>query len=692
MSLVGAEFRIWWIIEYMKIIMNRIISNIIILLFAQVVLSQSIVTIEAPSPDPTLTVRGPEKNITLFNENSWEQQDNFIALFSSAYGNSISSDRVIYTALQINKDMKVTAIVNGGVDKNTTPSFNERLTLDIPKGGFVLVASDSDYATKGWKKFIAEHFRVGDIVKLRLNGEIRSLAQIVTPQLNIPVPAIEMEDDFLRTVVGSEVTVEGKVSNYDLKAGYKLLLSLGNDIIPLHLKSKGKFSVKLPLSLGTNYFDIQLVKDNKIITEQPLVIYSKEDNSKEQKELVMWVEQFPNALTLINREAVIKMVNDVKKAGFTSIGLDVKGPEGYVSYRKNDLSATPYFTASKNPKKKVEDTGFDLLQVVVEEAHKTGLKVYTSFNFFTEGNITVNDYAILNQHKDWEEIVQRPEDRGKLLKITESTRGKEAAEGKLLALAFVNPSNKEVQDFQLLRVEEVLKNYDVDGIVLDRCRYDNIYADFSHVTRNAFEDYLSAQEKKLENFPADAYKIDINGALVKGKYYKEWITFRSQTIADFTGRIRQLVNSYKEKKNPDLKMAAYVGSWYEVYYQNGVNWASKDFQYDSRLGFPESEIYGAEYNKTSYLKNLDFLMIGTYYKTPKEVNRYITLGNILTCGQCPILGSMSLPDLAISDQGKVFGASLKNSSGLMIFDHCYVDWTTFFEQMRIAFSQKRNNK
>lgn len=59
-------------------------------------------------------------------------------------------------------------------------------------------------------------------------------------------------------------------------------------------------------------------------------------------------------------------------------------------------------------------------------------------------------------------------------------------------------------------------------------------------------------------------------------------------------------------------------------------------------------------------------MIGTYYKTPKEVNKYLTLGNILTCGQVPLIGSMSLPDLSVADQGKVFGASLTNSSGLMI--------------------------
>ena len=258
-----------------------------------------------------------------------------------------------------------------------------------------------------------------------------------------------------------------------------------------------------------------------------------------------------------------------------------------------------------------------------------------------------------------------------------------------MALAFVNPSNKEVQDFQLLRVEEVLKNYAIDGIVLDRCRYDNLYADFSHITRNAFEEYLLKEGKTLINFPEDAFKINNKGALIKGRYYNEWITFRSQTISDFTGRVRELVDKYKSRRNPDLKMAAYVGSWYEVYYQNGVNWASRNFKYNNFFKFPESNIYNEKYSKTSYLNHLDFLMIGTYYKTSKEVKRYITLGNILTCGELPILGSMSLPDLKVEEQGQIFKTSINHSDGLMIFDYCYVDWITFLEQMKIALSNKK---
>jgi uncharacterized lipoprotein YddW (UPF0748 family) len=650
--------------------------------------AQTAITIEAPSADLTLVVRGPEKAIYQINNSSWTKTDNSLFLFTSSYGGHIVSNKSTYTAIQVDKDFKVTAIVNGEVGQGEIPAYTDKLNLSIPPGGFVLVASDDNYTEKGFKKFVAEHFRMGDVIKLRINGEVSSLERIIAAGSQAIQSGIELNDDFLITTIGNKQTVSGRITNYKAKSKYKLLAVAEGQTTVIKHNGKGEFSVGLGLLPGTNYFDIRLWADGKEMATHPLIIYSKEAN-KQRSELVMWVEQFPNAKVLTSDEAVADMVGKIKDAGFTSIALDVKGPEGYVSYRKNDLSKSPYFTATRNPNKMMPDNGLDLLETIIRAAHKAGLKVYASFNFFTEGNITVNDYAILKQYKDWEEIVQRPEDKGKLLKITESARGKEAAQGKLLALAFVNPSNLEVQDFQLLRVEEVLKNYDIDGIILDRCRYDNLYADFSHVSRNAFEDYLMKGNKTLDNFPADAFRMDKNGVMIKGKYYKEWLTFRSETIARFTERIRALVNNYKETKNPDLKMAAYVGSWYEVYYQNGVNWAGDDFRYNDRLGFPESQLYGEEYNKTSYLKNIDFLMIGTYYKTAKEVNRYITLGNILTNGQVPILGSMSLPDLKAEEQGEVFKASVENSSGLMIFDYCYVDWPAFMEQMKIALVKKK---
>ena len=468
--------------------MNRLIIILSLLLVPVFISAQTVVTIEAASPDPTLTVRGLEKPIDLFNNSAWEKQEKGIVLLSTEYKKAIKSTQSTYTAVVINGDMKVIKVLNGVISKDAQPAFSAPLDITLGQAEFALIGYDTDYLKDGYRKFLAENFHVGDVVKLRIDGEVHSLDKVIAFSKGSIPPQIELDNDFLFTVVGSKTTLSGCIANYDKKANYQLFIENRTETKPVAVTTKGLFRNQLTLNDGTNFFNWILKKEGKEITRKSVAIFSKVPN-QQQSELVMWVEQFPNAKVLTNREAVATMVNNAKKAGFTSIGLDVKGPEGYVSYRKNDLSKTPYLTATKNPNKQVKDDGFDLLEVVLQEAHKIGLKVYTSFNFFTEGNITVNDYAILHEHKDWEEIVQRPEDKGKLLKITESTRGKEAAKGKLLALAFVNPSNKEVQDFQLLRVEEVLKNYDIDGIVLDRCRYDNLYADFSHVTRNSFEEW-----------------------------------------------------------------------------------------------------------------------------------------------------------------------------------------------------------
>lgn len=98
-------------------------------------------------------------------------------------------------------------------------------------------------------------------------------------------------------------------------------------------------------------------------------------------------------------------------------------------------------------------------------------------------------------HPEWEEVVQRPEDKGQLLPNSKTIAAQQAREGKRVILSFVNPSNPEVQDFQLARIEEVLKNYDVDGVVLDRCRYDNLFADFSDLSKNSLQTIYQVKER-----------------------------------------------------------------------------------------------------------------------------------------------------------------------------------------------------
>ena len=652
------------------------------------------ITIEAASSDPTLTVRGVEKTVDAVNDTKWTKFNNALMLFTSAFGKAVNDSRTNLVAVQVDANMKVGKIINRSVNKQK-PDFTESVSLPIPAGGFVIIAADDDYATKGFKRFLAENFQEGDVVKLRIDGEITSVLKVEQLAIQSQTSTLIIDNEPVFTSLAQQQLISGRILHFSAKAANQVIVSGCEKDIALKINNKGFFSGTVPLVHGVNYFDVKLMNSSQVVDKQSIIVFGKEAD-KDQHEVNLWVSMFPNVKTLNNEAAIAVVMQKAKEAGFTSITFDVKGSEGFVAYRKNDLSHTPYVTEMDNKERKIPDMGIDLLQSFIDEAHKVGLKLYASFNFFVEGVLTSGDYAVLKEHKDWEEILQRPEDKGQLLRLSESAIGQEAIKGKRLVLAFVNPANKEVQDFQLLRVEEVLKNYNVDGIILDRCRYDNFYADFSHTSRNAFADYLRADGKQLENFPNDAFRIDEQGNMIEGKYFVEWITFRAQVIKSFTDRLRELVNRYKSAKNQDLKMGSYVGSWYEIYYQNGVNWASSGFNYNNRLNFPESRIYSEKYNQTSYLDNLDFLMIGTYYKTEKEIKKYLTLGNILTNGQTPLIGSMSLPDLEnvkSDERANVFRASLNESSGLMIFDLCYIkDWNEFISVMKNSMKMTKITK
>lgn len=643
-----------------KAITSFIGCCLLLLVTSQAVFAQSVkYTLEAPSADPTLVVRGDEVPITDLNKMG-EGKD-AVFMYSGSQLNQLASAKVKFSGVVVNNQLIVQAVIDKAADFQAE---------SLAESSFVVgVQVDSKH-----ESFFLTKLKKGDLVKLRKDGEITDLSVLIasgSKSLNLATATYS-------TVNKPTLKIDGRIDGFQTKE--KLVLKIDGKVVGGNLQ-KADFAFNKKLVPGVNYVKVELWSGTDKLDEKTLISFYK-DKQEQQKRLVLWVEQFPNAKVLTNAASIDSMLIHAKAAGFNTVAFDVKGPEGYASYRKNNLSHTPYYTATINPNKKVEETGFDLLQALIYGVRKHGLEIYVSFNFFTEGNVSTQDYAVLKQHPDWEEIVQRPEDKGALLKISESAVGAEAKQGKRIALAFVNPSNKEVQDFQLLRVREVVENYDIDGIVLDRTRYDNLYADFSPLTKTAFEAYLKVEGKSLHTFPDDVYRIDETGKLIEGALYTDWITFRSQTIKDFVARLRTMIDATNRDSGKSVKMAAYVGSWYEAYYQNGVNWASANFKYKDELKFPAAHIYTARYAQTSYLQYLDFLMIGTYYKTDREISKYVTLGNILTNGELPLVASISLPDLKEDDRPGVFKSAVTNSSGIMIFDLCYIKWHDFTEQFK----------
>ncbi|WP_413377402.1 family 10 glycosylhydrolase [Alkalihalobacillus sp. 1P02AB] len=613
-----------------------------------------LIEVEAPPEDISIGTRGPTKEINYVDE-SIEEKSDFISLFTTEYASEILVKR-LWVAVQIDHQNRVTKVINPSND-GEAPDWEDEQYLDIPEGGYILLAHDDSWANKDFRKFLATNFKLGDVIKLRRNDEVIPVTDLMTGQG--PLAGVILINQAIYTETNAGTMISGSIRNFDEDYSYRLDVNG----VEVPLSANGEFSYDYLLDSKVNYIDVSIYKEGELNDTQSLVVFYKDEQTLD-KHVFLWVEQGPNARRFQTSESIYQMLVQAKEAGVTAVALDVKGVEGFAAYQKNDLTNRPYVSEMTASARAGANPELDLLEEFIKHGHELGLEIHAALNVFAEGSIAHNEFAVLDNHLEWEEEVYRYEDGGEILRLRESQYGESGA-----LVAFVNPANPEVRDYQLKSFEEVIKNYDVDGVLLDRGRYDNYFADFSEISKQQFEQFLNERGKSLTNWPADVFTYDGSNR-VDGSLINEWYTYRSSVIKSFTEEVRNLVDSYNEQEDRNIALSAYVGSWYESYYLNGVNWASPNFEYDERLEFPQSSLYTDDYYQTGYTDNLDFLMIGTYQRTANEVKRYITLGNVLTNGEIPLYAGMALVNVQDPPlQREVFQAGLNNTNGLMLFDY-----------------------
>jgi len=243
----------------------------------------------------------------------------------------------------------------------------------------------------------------------------------------------------------------------------------------------------------------------------------------------------------------------------------------------------------------------------------------------------------------------------------------------------VNPHNPELQRRILNMVEEVVRNYAVDGVIFDdRLRYAGINADFSYETRKLFEQYVG---KELR-WPEDVFKFEVNFPLltrrvVPGPYFDAWLLWRSMTLRNWLARSVSLVKGIR----PSAQVAVYAGSWYGEYPTFGSNWAADDFT----AGF---HFLTPSYQKTGFAGLLDWLTTGAYYPSP-------TIADAIAAGRIPgasIEAAGQLSNRAVNDQTWIYcgimisdysgrpealkaalQAAAATTQGIMVFDYSHFD-------------------
>ena len=406
----------------------------------------------------------------------------------------------------------------------------------------------------------------------------------------------------------------------------------------------------------------------------------------------VWVSCEGNWEEFANSEAnIISDIKKIKEAGFTDLVVDVRPTNGGVLFKSTHAQPQTRMDCwTRSGYDFIERTAnFDYLQTFIDEGHKQGLKVHAVINTFVGGCLCPyglgSDGMLFtdSSKKAWASVVNTSEG----LKSTMDLLDDEVDYG----AKFLSPIHPEVQEYVLGIIAD-LAAYNVDGIILDRCRFDdyNLQSDFSDLMKSGFEEYIG---KSIENWPDDVMRPgqDALNGWASG-IQKQWLEFRAKVIHDFIVKAADQVHSI----NSEIKFGCYVGGWYSSYYYSGVNWASP--KYDPKA---DGRYWaGSNYKDCGYADHCDYMFIGAYASTSSIYgdDEWTMAG---FCKQAKELFKDDVPFAGGPDIGNGSGfehggkgalmpdivkACMDNSTmGMFFFDLCHIRMFNYWDDIKKAF-------
>lgn len=334
---------------------------------------------------------------------------------------------------------------------------------------------------------------------------------------------------------------------------------------------------------GIDYWDIE---------DDPADVY------KPIKPRYIWVDaaanfpDFANSIENITRDLTL-----AKNAGFTDIIVDVRSTTGDILYNSPLCDQIKSMNAWIDGKKQTvyRTAEWDYLQAFIDEGHKLGLRIHAGFNTMTgghsQGGPNNSSAGILFRDPDKREWANYRYNGGNPKNVMELGDSEK----------FFNPGNPEVQEYLCGLLKDLAK-YNIDGIVLDRGRYNDLHSDFSPLSRQQFESYIG---RKIQKWPTDILPSGSTNTTLSEftDNAKLWLEYRAKTIYEFMEKAREAVKSVK----PDLMFGVYVGGWYNSYYNTGVNWASQKYNAAAKHKWASTG-----FSKYGYAALMDQIIIGAY--------------------------------------------------------------------------------
>lgn len=378
-------------------------------------------------------------------------------------------------------------------------------------------------------------------------------------------------------------------------------------------------------------------KDTVIVEPEDTVV----TDSPEPKKVSLWISTSVNFSRLRSKANIKHFMDLIENAGFNEIIVEVKTMQGKAMYFSDILD---YQTTAGDV---TVERDWDYLQYFIEQAHKRGMTVLAASTVFPDYREEWAQYCCIEHLPTGLRSIRESQDSG--------------------IFPFLNPVYPQVRELVMSVCEEIVTRYDVDGLVLDYCRYQNANSDFSEASKKAFEEYAGVT---CSNFPYDIYYYP-EGETDKGEYkpstyYNEWMEWRSSVIRDYVKEIRDRIKTIK----PDISLQYWAAAWWPLP-GTGQNWASRSY-----TNYPYWWATD-RYYETGFAEYLDVFQNGAYYDRvlPMWDNGTIAhalyQGDALIKDACRHYSSFSVASQEL-DAKEAVRYSYINSDGVMVFELCYM--------------------
>ena len=390
----------------------------------------------------------------------------------------------------------------------------------------------------------------------------------------------------------------------------------------------------------------------------------------------LWIDAAANFPSYGNdADSIARDCRRIAEMGFTDIVVDVRPTSGDVLFTSSVapvLHKVPGWVGDGwGFRERTAD--FDYLRAFIDAGHAAGLRVSAGVNVMVGGwrapGIEHGMVYDRPERQEWCSVDYRRD--GVLVN--------HALDTATVGGRFLDPANPEVQAFALDMLAELAAYEGLDGIVMDRCRYDDYAMDagYTEAGRKAFSDYLGHEP---ERWPVFAEPGHIFLDKEPDELENRWLTFRCKVIHDFVAKAADRVHSV----NPDVRFGVYVGAWFSEYYRSGVNWTSS--AYPLAKEEPTYTWATSEYQATGLADLVDFMLLGTYCpaanvhgNTEKTMEGYARLGRKRLAGAVPFYAGPDIGNEKGFEKGgqrallpEAEATILQEADGFFLFDLCHI--------------------